>query len=760
MRRVRLVVEGIVQGVGFRPFIHRLVTKYDLRGWIRNESYGVELELEGESDAIEAFVAQLKAQPPRLAVIEALRVEPCGALKNDKDFTIRSSEKTGENDTLVSPDVGICEDCLRELRDPKDRRYRYPFLNCTNCGPRFTIVRDVPYDRPLTSMREFPMCEACETEYRDITDRRYHAQPNCCPACGPRVYYLDREGKPVAGDAIALAQQCLREQGIVAVKGLGGFHLACKIDRAETIQELRRRKHRDEKPFAIMCADVAAVRRLCRLSPEEEDRLTSFRRPIVLLRKRAEVTPGLSENRDLGVMLPYTPLHYLLMEGFDALVMTSANRSDCPVMYDNDEALEHLRGIADGYLMHNRDIVTRCDDSLLRVYDGKDYFLRRSRGYAPQPLFLQQDCTGILACGAEQKASFALSKGRAFFLSQHIGDLKNAETLSHYEGQIAHFQRLFGVKAERIVCDLHPDYLSTGYAYQRSQAERLPLVQVQHHHAHMAACMADNGLEGDCIGIIWDGTGYGTDGTIWGCECLAGGYDRFARLGSLRPIPLAGGDRAVKEIGRVAFALLLDAGCPERSHLPEAKQSLLTKMIAGGLNAPRASSMGRLFDGIYAILSGRNAVTYEGQGAILLETMAGETEAVFPLAFDETEGRMVWDTRPMIQALVQALDAGTEPAILAATFMNTAVEAASRLCRYVRDRTGLDRVVLSGGVFQNMYLLPRVTRHLEEAGFQVFHHSRVSANDEGISLGQTMVAAKGGGRYVSGNSISTDSGGR
>ena len=754
MQRVRLVVEGIVQGVGFRPYIHRLVTRYDLRGWIRNESYGVELELEGAPDAIEAFIARLKAQPPRLAVIEALRVEPCGALKNYPDFTIRSSGKTGENDTLISPDVGICEDCLRELRDPKDRRYRYPFLNCTNCGPRFTIVRDVPYDRPLTSMASFPMCERCAHEYGDIENRRYHAQPNCCPDCGPRVYYLDGSGKPVAGDAIRLAQECLRKQGIVAVKGLGGFHLACMIDRPETLRKLRTRKHRDEKPFAIMCADVAAARRLCRVSPEEEERLTGFRRPIVLLRKRGEVPEGLSENRDLGVMLPYTPLHYLLMEGFDALVMTSANRSDCPVMYDNDEALEHLAGIADGYLMHDRDIVTRCDDSLLRVFDGRDYFLRRSRGYAPQPIFLREDCTGILACGAEQKASFALSKGRAFFLSQHIGDLKNAETLTHYEEQIAHFQRLFGVEAERLVCDLHPDYLSTGYAQARSARENLSLVQVQHHHAHMAACMADNGLEGDCVGLIWDGTGYGTDGAIWGCECLAGGYENFERLGSLRPIPLPGGDRAVKEIGRVAFALLLEAGCPEKSSLPEGKRTLLTKMVSGGLNSPRASSMGRLFDGVFSLLTGRESVTYEGQGAILLETMAAEDrETVWTPVMEETGGRLDWDWRPMVRTILRELDSGASPAELAAGFMNTAAEAACLQCRYVRERTGLDRVVLSGGVFQNMYLLPRMTKLLEAAGFQVFHHSRVSANDEGIALGQTMVAAKGGGRRVPGNSI-------
>ncbi len=601
------------------------------------------------------------------------------------------------------------------------------------------------------------MGDQCETEYRDIENRRYHAQPNCCSTCGPEVFYLDGDGQPVEGDGIALAQQCLRAQGIVAVKGLGGFHLACQIDREETLQKLRQRKHRDEKPFAIMCSSVEVVRTLCELSPEEEQRLTSYRRPIVLLRKKAGTSPYLSENQDLGVMLPYTPLHYLLMEGFDALVMTSANRSDCPVMYDNREALEHLRGCADGFLMNNRDIVTRCDDSLLRVFDGQDYFLRRSRGYAPQPLFLQEDCTGILACGAEQKASFALSKGRGFFLSQHIGDLKNAETLSHYEAQIAHFQRLFGVTVTKLVCDLHPDYFSTAYALGRSEREALPLIQVQHHHAHMASCMADNGLENSCIGVIWDGTGYGTDGTIWGCEFLAGDYEGFQRLGTLRPIPLGGGDRAVKEISRVGFALLLDAGCPEASTVPQEKQKLLSKMIASGLNAPRASSMGRLFDGVYAILTGRDRVTYEGQGAILLETMAGDSTAQYPVILETGEGPAVYDFRLMIRGLVADQAAGSTPSELAAKFMNTMVEMARIQCEEIRNRTGLNQVVLSGGVFQNMYLLPRVIKALKKAGFEVYHHSRVSANDEGISLGQTMIAAKGGGQHVFGNSVSTGS---
>ena len=464
-------------------------------------------------------------------------------------------------ETLVSPDVGICADCRRELLDPHDRRYRYPFINCTNCGPRFTIIKSVPYDRASTSMSAFPMCRDCEREFGDIRDRRYHAQPDCCPKCGPRCFYLDAGGREIPGDAVETARRELKAGRIVCVKGLGGMHLAC-LPEPDIVSELRRRKRRDEKPFALMCRDTACARTLCRVTDGEAAALEGFRKPIVLLEK---LEPGalahLSENGSLGVMLPYTPLHVLLLgDDIDCLVMTSANISETPIISGNAEALEALRGIADGFLLHDRDIQTKCDDSLIRIYAGRDYPLRRSRGYVPYPVAVPVK-RRLLACGAEQKASFCLSKPGHAFPSQHMGDLKNLETLTNWEEQIEHFAKLFDIAPEAIACDMHPDYLSTAYAEERAEREGIPLLRVQHHHAHMAACMADNSLEGGCLGLVWDGTGYGSDGAIWGGELLAGGYKGFRRAGSMRPIPLAGGDAAIDEIWRVGAAMLSGAGC-------------------------------------------------------------------------------------------------------------------------------------------------------------------------------------------------------
>ena len=738
MEHVSIQIHGIVQGVGFRPFVHRLVSEFGLTGTIRNTSSGVALELEGERAALEAFARSLPERAPQLAQIDRIEAAYSRALAGFTDFRILPSLREEKRNTLVSPDIGICPDCLRELRDPRDRRYRYPFINCTNCGPRFTIIRDLPYDRPLTSMAPFPMCPDCEREYHDITDRRYHAQPDCCPVCGPQLFYCDAGGRRVPGDAIALARDTIRAGGIVAIKGLGGMHLACRADDAAIAARLRRRKERDEKPFALMCRDVEAARRLCRISPAEEALLTSVHRPIVLLRKREDVLRHLSENRSLGVMLPYTPLHVLLLdEEPDTIVLTSANLSDTPILYRNDEALEKLRGIADGFLLHDRDIQTRCDDSLFMVLDGQDYPLRRSRGYVPYPLRVPGSRGGILACGAEQKASFCLSRGDCVFPSQHIGDLKNYETLAHYEQQIRHFERLFDQKPALLACDLHPDYLSTAYAQERAAAEGLPLIQVQHHHAHMAACMADNGLTEDCIGLIWDGTGYGSDGTIWGGECLIGGYRDFRRFASLRPIPLIGGDRAVKELDRVAFALLREAGCPTDA-IPDAPQ--YEALLAAGLNCPVSSGMGRLFDGVAALLGIRTLASYEGQGAVLLEAAEDEAETGrWPLAFEEGE-LLRWDWRGMVRALVAERDAGVGTAVLAARFLNTLLDLAVEVCRRAAEAGGLRDVVLSGGSFQNRYLMERLPGMLRAAGLRPHVHRRVSCNDEGLSLGQLMIA--------------------
>ena len=732
MERLCLKIRGIVQGVGFRPFVHKLVRRCGLSGYIKNTSSGVELELEGERPALERFVALLPEQAPVLAVIESMEAAYSPELRGYKGFEIRQSQREEFRNTLISPDIGICEYCLRELRDPRDRRYRYPFINCTNCGPRFTIIKDIPYDRAKTSMAGFPMCPDCDREYHDIENRRYHAQPDCCASCGPRVFYLDGAGNELPGDGIELAREALKAGKIVAIKGLGGMHLACRCDDETLVRELRRRKQRDEKPFALMCRDVDCVRRICRLSEAEEKILASFRRPIVLLGKRQPGLDYLSENGYLGVMLPYTPLHYLLFgDDIDLLVMTSANLSDTPILFKNAEALEKLRGIADGFLFHDREIQTRCDDSLCWVLEGREYPARRSRGYVPFPLRMEGQLQSILACGAEQKASFCLSKGSYVFQSQHIGDLKNMETLENYTQQIAHFKNLFDIEPTLAACDLHPDYMSTEYA----QSLGLPLVQVQHHHAHLAACMADNGLEGEVIGLVWDGTGYGPDGTIWGGECLTGGYEAFQRFGHILPLALPSGDRATKEIDRLAFSLLSAAGC-DTSSISAAET--YRAMLAAGLNCPLSSGMGRLFDGVAAILGIKTRCSYEGQGAILLEAAAKDDGGTYPILLSGCP--LVFDWREMIRAIVRDQQQGMETGIIAARFMNTLVEMAVRMAVAAREDTGLNRVCLSGGSFQNMYIMHQLPDRLRAEGFQVYHHSRVSTNDEGIALGQLMIA--------------------
>lgn len=737
---LRIDVRGIVQGVGFRPFIHRLVERHGLTGWVRNSSEGAELELEGPGEELAAFLRELETEAPPLALIESVSAREPEQPAHYEDFRIIPSERGETMRTLVSPDVGICPDCLRELQDPADRRYRYPFINCTNCGPRFTIIRSVPYDRAFTSMAEFPMCADCAAEFADIRNRRYHAQPDCCPACGPKTFFADARGRRLPGDGIEAARRLIKEGGILCVKGLGGMHLACLAENEETVRELRRRKHRDEKPFAVMCRDLDCARRLCEVSEAEARALESFRRPIVLLKKRRRGTHmHLSENDYIGVMLPYTPLHVLLFgEDIDCMVMTSANLSDTPIIYKNAEATERLGNIAEGFLLHDREILTRCDDSLIRVFEGREYPLRRSRGYVPYPVTIKGLRSGLLACGAEQKAGFCLSKEGHAFPSQHIGDLKNLETLDCYEEQLAHFAKLFDFEPEAVACDMHPDYLSTEVAERISRERGIPLLRVQHHHAHMVSCMADNGLSGECLGLVWDGTGYGPDGTIWGGELLAGGASGFRRLGTIRPIPLPGGDAATKEIWRTAEALRYEAGL-------ENEDSTLRKMLERGLNCPKSSGMGRLFDGICALAGIRAECSYEGQGAVLLEAAADETErGEYEKEFYTVGGVTVFDWRPMVR---QIASGGEAPEKVAAKFMNTLVSAAALQCRAASEATGQRRVALSGGVFQNMYLMTRLPERLRAEGFEVYTHSRVSANDEGVTLGQLMILEA---KYVSG----------
>lgn len=731
--RMKVEVRGIVQGVGFRPFIHRLVSEYGFNGWVRNSSRGVDMELEGEEAQLREFASRIAPEAPLLADVESVETALLDTLANFTSFEIIESRTMASRDTLISPDIGICPDCLREMNTPGDRRYRYPFLNCTNCGPRFTIIRDIPYDRVKTSMGVFPMCPDCEGEYHDIRNRRYHAEPTCCPDCGPQLFY-DEPGAPrlEREEALQMARQRLKEGKILCVKGLGGMHLCCLPEQANL---LRQRKQRDAKPFALMCRDESCVEELCTVTEEERKLLTSQRRPIVLLRKkhRGEL-PEVSENGYMGVMLPYTPLHYLLFgDDIDTLIMTSANLSDKPIMYKNDEAETELAGIADGFLLHDRDIQTRCDDSLFYVADGKDYPVRRSRGYVPFPVRIPEMDMSILACGAEQKASFVLSKPGSAFPSQHIGDLKNYETFANYRQQIGHFERLFDIIPQRIACDLHPDYLSTHCAEEMAEELGVPLVRVQHHHAHMAACMADNGLTEQCIGLVWDGVGYGTDGTVWGGEFLKGDYRGFERAGHLKTIPLIGGDRAVKEIWRLGLAV---SGREELYGDFPAENAL--RQLRAGLNCPQSSGMGRLFDAAASLMGICQIASYEGQGAVLLEAAADEScGSSYAVKLDEGN---VFDYIPMAEEILRDREAGTDVSIMAAKFLNTMINMAVGITERIGEETGLRDVTMSGGSFQNMYIISRLPGILRAKGYRVWTHSRVSCNDEGLSLGQLMIA--------------------
>ena len=743
MTRRHFLIEGIVQGVGFRPYVHRLARQLGLSGWARNTAAGLELELEGPAAALDAFGEALRTAPPPLAVVEGVHtrdIPPTG----EAGFVIRPSAG-GEAATLVSPDLAPCAACLAEMQNPKGRRYRYPFINCTDCGPRFSIIRRLPYDRPATTMAGFQMCPDCAAEYKDIRSRRYHAQPNCCPVCGPRAFYLDAAGARQPGDPIALAQKTLAAGGIVAVKGTGGIHLACRADSPEAVARLRQRKHRPEKPLALMARDRAAAARWCKISEEEAALLESPRRPILLLEKLDPAGESwLSATARLGVMLPYTPLHILLLDGTfggpGLLVMTSANCPGCPVLTDNGQALEALAGVADGFLLHDRPIANRCDDSLALVWRGKPVFFRRSRGYAPQPIPLAREAGGVLAFGAEQKGSFAAGRGRHAFVNQYIGDLKNAETMDHYRAALAGTLGLFGLAPQVLVCDLHPDYASTREAEGWAARLGLPLRRVQHHWAHMAACMADNRLTGPAFGLVWDGTGLGEDGQTWGAECLIGDYTSCRRAGSIRPVLLPGGDVCAVEIGRTALALAADAGCPEAA--PDfPRREGVAALLQSGYRCVPSSGMGRLFDGVYALLTGRTAAGYDGQAPALLEALAqGAPPAeVYQPVYYEENGVRRFDTRPLIRALCAQKAAGVSPAALAAGFQQAVCRMALDQCRALNPHRL--PVVLSGGVFLNRALLEGVTALLEGAGYRVYTHSRVSPSDEGLALGQLAIAA-------------------
>jgi len=745
--RKAIEITGIVQGIGYRPFVYHLALAHSIRGWVLNHEKGVLIDAEGEDGSLEGFIEGLTKLAPSLARIESLKVvslQPQGY----PTFEIRQSKGASEGFTLISPDVATCEACQAELLSPGDFRYRYPFINCTLCGPRFTIIKDIPYDRHKTTMAPFRMCPVCRKEYEDPGDRRFHAQPNACPACGPSLRLVDRKGDTLRADALDKTLDLLLQGSIVAVKGIGGFHLVCDAKNHGAVSTLRSRKFREDKPFAVMCRDMDEVRAHCHVLEGEERLLRSPERPIVLLdrKKGSTMAPAVAPyQKTLGVMLPYSPLHHLLLRGpLKSLVMTSGNVSDEPIAFKNEEALDRLSGLADFFLLHDRDIHIRCDDSVVRVFQDRPYVLRRSRGYVPFPIKLPFDLEKILACGAELKNTFALSRGPYVFLSHHIGDLENLETLLSFEQGIEHFKTLFSIEPKAVAYDLHPEYLSTKYALSLSG---IPKVGVQHHHAHVVSAMAENGLDGEVIGVALDGTGFGGDGTIWGGEFLRADLGDFKRVAHLRQVPMPGGSMAVKEPWRMAFAYLREAFGDKAMELDWIKRrdprkcEILRNMIEQKVNSPLTSSMGRLFDAVSSLLGIRETVNYEGQAAVELE-MAADSGVKEEYAFDNraTERPMIIDPMEMIRGIVQDSVRGLPPSFISAKFHGTVARLVVETCRGIRSESGLNRVVLSGGVFQNRLLLDQVFHGLGQAGFKVYTHHLVPTNDGGISLGQAVIA--------------------
>lgn len=773
IRGVRIHITGVVQGVGFRPFVYGLSQRLALNGWVRNTSAGVDIEVDGEQDVLDSFIKALRDEAPPLSRIDDLHAS-FQAANGFRSFEIANSEAVQGAFQPISPDVSICDDCLRELFDPSDRRYRYPFINCTNCGPRFTIIKDIPYDRPKTTMAPFAMCTDCENEYTDPLDRRFHAQPVACPVCGPKVW-LERSNAPALkrvseSDAAVLETRNLLAGGrILAIKGLGGFHLACDATNTGAVRELRRRKLRVDKPFALMMPDVAAVEMHCFVSDAERELLESTARPIVLLKRRPEspIAKECAPGQDtLGVMLPYTPLHYLLfadntqspvpISHFPPLVMTSGNLSEEPIAYTNEDARKRLSALADAFLMHDRDIFVRCDDSVMRVFPDEQppiepympdiYPLRRSRGYAPFPVRLPWDAPPVLAVGPELKNTFCITNQNYAFLSHHIGDMQNYETLQSFEQGIKHFERLFRVNPEVFAYDLHPNYLATRYAQERAQRENLPTIAVQHHHAHVAACMAEHGLDGShpVIGLAFDGTGYGEDGAIWGGEVLIADYKGYERPLHLGYFPLPGGDAAVKKPARTALALLWSLGLDWDERLAPVREfsaedrAILKTQLERKINAPMTSSMGRLFDAAAALAGVRQVVNYEAQAAIEFEALADPNEeGAYPFEQEQAEIGI----RSALEALIQDVLAGVPVSVVSARFHSGLAKILRVVVVNLHEQTGINEIALSGGVWQNITLLRRTLSLLQNEGFDVYIHRQVPTNDGGLSLGQAVIAA-------------------
>ena len=756
-QRAIVNVRGIVQGVGFRPFVYRLATQHRLFGWVRNTSGQVEMEVEGSESEINCFLQELETQSPPMARIEHIRTT-LSSLAGYTDFQIKESLAQRNKYQLVSPDIATCEDCRSEVFNPEDRRFRYPFTNCTNCGPRFTIIEDIPYDRPNTTMREFQMCPRCSAEYNDPLNRRFHAQPNACPDCGPQLKLVDVSGKAMkCADIIRKAAGLLKDGKILAIRGLGGFQLACDATNQETVNLLRARKHRPAKPFAVMAATIEDILIHCRVSGAEAKLLSSPQAPIVLLRwntKISDIAPAVAPDlKYLGMMLPCTPLHHLLLrETGLPLVMTSGNLSEEPIAKDNDEALVRLNGIADYFLLHNRGIYARYDDSVFMIEGDKPVALRRARGYAPYPIHLPFKSKQILASGAELKNTFCLTRDNHAFVSQHIGDMENEETLEHFENTIGLYEKLFRIKPEAIACDLHPEYLPSKYAASIAAEKHLLLIPVQHHHAHIVSCMVENGVEKPVIGVAFDGVGYGTDGAIWGGEFLVADWYSFRRAGQFEYVPMPGGVAAVKKPYRMALGYLYSLlgedfsldGLPLANRNPD-EIAVIKQQIRKRINCPPTSSAGRLFDAVAALIGLSDEVSYEAQAAIALEMQAPARFIqarikTYPYSFEEQNGVTVIKLRELFAAVIDDVRKNVAVSAISLKLHLTLAKITVDMCGKITLETGIKQAALSGGVFQNRLLLKLTSAGLNQAGFQVFTHHLVPCNDGGLSLGQAVIA--------------------
>ncbi len=746
----RIQINGIVQGVGFRPFVYRLAHRYKLHGFVTNTPSGVTIHVEGAEEDFELFCQGLSQRPPPMASITEISIHP-ETMRHYRDFCIAQSRQESAHSTIISPDIGICSECLTELFDPKDRRHHYPFINCTNCGPRYTIVEDIPYDRPRTAMKHFPMCERCQAEYDEPLNRRFHAQPNACFACGPSVALYNHQRNEIkASNPMAVCASLLKQGHILAIKGLGGFHLAVDAENHDAVRRLRERKRRAEKPFALMSRDLEAVRRFAVTSAEEEALLLSPQRPIVILPKTESnviseaVAP---RNRYFGVMLPYTPLHYLLFDGtFTALVMTSGNMSEEPIVIDNEEAFARLAILADYFLIHNRAIYQRTDDSIVKRTAGATRFTRRSRGYVPTPVHLKVRAPSILACGGHLKNTVCLTKDNRAYLSQHIGDLEDFSTYEFFQSTIRHLKHLLAIEPEVIAHDLHPDYLSTRYALEQRDVRRF---SVQHHHAHVVSCMAEHDIVGPVIGLAFDGAGYGTDGKVWGGEVLLADPTSFRRAAHLAYVPMPGGSAAIREPWRMAVSYLyrafgddfLELELPAIQGIDAKRLRVIREMISRRFNAPETSSLGRLFDGVAALLGIRDRVNFEGQAAMELEMLASEgTAEVYEHEWVSADDYEILP-EPIIRGVTQDILRGRDPSQISTRFHATLIRLFVHLCEVLREESGLDEIVLSGGVFQNSVLLDGMVKGLANKNFRVYTHHQVPANDGGISLGQAVIAA-------------------